>query len=95
MANDAQCKQSTREGLIYPVDFTNALLTGVTVTDATITHTPPSGAAATISKQVTTPIVYVKVPKGLAVGRHVVSVVATTSDADLSPEVRLLITVDN
>jgi len=36
----------------------------------------------------------VKVPAGLVVGVHTVSVVATTSNADLSPEVRLVIRVD-
>lgn len=95
MAKTSQQTQTSREELIYPIDFTNALLTGVTVTDATITHTPPSGSAATIGKTVQTPIVYVKVPKGLAVGLNTVSVVATTSDPDLSPEVILKISVDS
>jgi hypothetical protein len=94
MAKDSNHKQSSLEELIYPIDFTNALLTGVTVSSATITHTPPSGSDATITTSVVTPIVYVKVPTGLVVGTHTVSVVATTSNADLSPEVRLVITVD-
>jgi hypothetical protein len=94
MAIDSQQKQSSLEERIYPIDWTPALLDGVTVSSVTISHTPPSGNDATITGTVTTPISYIKVPSGLAVGVHTVSVVATTSNADLSPEVRLIIRVD-
>jgi hypothetical protein len=94
MAIDSQQKQSSLEERIYPIDWTPALLDGVTVSSVTISHTPPSGNDATITSTIATPISYIKVPSGLAVGVHTVSVVATTSNADLSPEVRLIIRVD-
>lgn len=94
MAKDSQQTQSSLEERIYPIDWTDALLTGVTVSSVTITHTPPSGADATITSTISSPISYIKVPSGLVVGVHYVSVVATTSNADLSPEVRLVIRVD-
>lgn len=82
------------EERIYPIDWTDALLSGVTVSGVTIVHTPPSGDDANITSTTTSPISYVKVPSGLVVGAHTVSVIATTSNADLSPEVRLIINVD-
>jgi len=94
MAIDSAQKQSSLEERVYPIDWTPALLTGVTVTSVTITHTPPSGADASITTTTATPISYIKVPSGLVVGEHLVSCVATTSDSALSPEVRLIITVD-
>lgn len=94
MAKDSQQTQSSLEERIYPIDWTDALLSGVTVSSVAITHTPPSGADASIMSTISSPISYIKVPSGLAVGMHTVSVVATTSNADLSPEVRLVIRVD-
>lgn len=82
---------STQESR-YPVDFTDSLLTAVTVSSATATHTVfPSGSALTITTTVATPIVYVNVPTGLAVGTNVIMVVATTSDSLLTPVHRLII----
>jgi hypothetical protein len=95
MAKEHDDKQTSREERIYPIDFTNALLSGVTVSSVTITHTPPYGAVATIGNTISSPIAYVKVPTGLVVGLHTVSVVATTSNTDLSPEVILKIKVDS
>lgn len=94
MARDSHQKQSSLEERIYPIDWTDALLTGVTVSSITITHTPPSGEDASITSAVVTPISYIKVPAGLVAGTHFVSCVATTSDTALSPEVRLVIAVD-
>ena len=95
MAKDSQQSQSSLEERIYPIDWTDALLTGVTVTSVTITHTKPDGTAGTgITSTISTPTSYIKVPSGLAVGTHYVSCVATTSDTALSPEVRLIIRVD-
>ena len=85
--------QSSLEEARYPVDFTNSLLTAVTVSSAVATHTNyPSGSALTITTSVSSPIVYVNVPAGLAVGTNVVRVVATTSDSLLSPAHELIIT---
>lgn len=94
MAKDSLQRQSSLEERVYPIDWTDALLTGVTVSSVTTTHTPPSGSAASITNTVSTPTSYIKVPSGLAVGTHYISCVATTSDSALSPEVRLVITVD-
>lgn len=94
MAKDSKQSQSSLEERVYPIDFTDALLDGVTVSSASITHTPPSGDDASITTSVVTPMVYVNVPAGLVIGTHYVSVVATTSNAALSPEVRLVIRVD-
>lgn len=94
MAKDSLQKQSSLEERVYPIDWTDALLTSVTVSSVATTHTPPSGSAASITNTVATPISYIKVPSGLAVGTHYISCVATTSDSALSPEVRLVITVD-
>lgn len=94
MAKDSLQSQSSLEERIYPIDWTDALLTGVTVSSITITHTPPSGEDASITATVSSPISYIKVPSGLVVGTHYISCVATTSDSALSPEVRLVIRVD-
>jgi len=94
MAKDSLQKQSSLEERVYPIDWTVSLLTGVTVSSIAITHTPPSGADATITTTVATPLSYIKVPAGLVIGTHYVSCVATTSDPALSPEVRLVIIVD-
>lgn len=94
MAKDSYQTQSSLEERVYPIDWTDALLSGVTVSSVTVTHTPPSGADATITNSVSSPISYIKVSTGLVTGIHYVSVVATTSNADLSPEVRLVIRVD-
>jgi hypothetical protein len=99
MAYDSVQKQTSLEERIYPIDFSPALLSGVTLTSVAFTHTVPSGSTSTsmstgMGSTVTTPIAYVKMPSGLPVGRNFVNVVATTSNADLSPEVRLVIQVD-
>lgn len=94
MSKTSSQVQSSLEERIYPIDWTDALLTGVTVSSVTITHTPPSGADASITSTISSPISYIKVPSGLAIGVHTVSVVATTSNTELSPEVRLVIRVD-
>jgi len=94
MAKRVNVEQSTLEKLIYPIDWTDALLAGVTVSDVSITHTPPSGDDATFGKQINNPVTYIKSPSGLVAGKHIVSVVAITSNADLQPEVRLQIKVE-
>lgn len=96
MAKDSDIlSQSSLEEIVYPVDYSPALLTGVTVSSVACTHTKPDGTtAADVTATVVTPIAYVKVPSSLDVGTHYISCVATTSNSDLSPEVRLIVRVD-
>lgn len=94
MAVTIDLTQSSYEEKIYPIDWTNSLLTGVTVTSVAITHVPPSGSALTITGTTTTPYSYIPVPSGLVTGVHFFHCVATTSNANLSPEVLLRIKVN-
>lgn len=78
--------QASTQEARYPIDFTPSLLTGVTVSSATATHTVfSSGTALSITTNVASPIVYVNVPAGLAVGTNIIRVDVTTSDSALSP----------
>lgn len=95
MAKDFHDTQSSLEEKPYPIDWTDALPSGVTVSSLAATHTPPSGAAVTLTHDLTlAPITTSYVPSGLVVGVHTFSVVATTSNTKVSPEVRLIIRVD-
>jgi hypothetical protein len=94
MAKDVQVKQTSLEERVFPIEWSPALLDGVTVSSVALTHTPPSGSAASFSNEQSGTLGYVKSPSGLAVGKHLVSCVATTSNSALSPEVRLIIRVD-
>jgi len=86
--------QSKVAKLPWPLDFTKSLLSGVTVSSAVVTHTPPSGGTVTTpSTQIVSPIVYVTVgPLGVT-GVHYVDVLATFSDAT-KDDIRLVIRVD-
>jgi len=93
MSKPWNIEQSTAAKLPWPLDFTNSLLTGVTVSSAVATHTPPSGTATTPTIQVTSPIVYVTIgPLGVT-GVHIVDVLATFSDST-KDDIRLIISVD-
>ena len=94
MAIQVKVDQSSLEKLIFPIDWERSLLEGVDVTDVTITHTPPEGTPASFGKSIDTPISYVKSPSSLVVGKHYVSVVATTTNPDLAPEVYIVIEVE-
>ena len=85
--------QSTVAKLPWPLDFTNSLLSGVTVSSAVATHTPPSGAATTPTIQVTSPYVYVTVGPLTVTGVHYIDVVATFSDEHID-DIRLIFQVD-
>ena len=84
--------QSTSEVRTYYLDFTDDLPTGVTVSSATSTHTPPSGAAVTPTCSVSSPDVAVTVPALTVQGVHHVKVLATLSNSDVS-EMLLIIPV--
>ena len=95
MAIKATVLQSSLEELVFPIDWEKSMLPGVTVSDITITYIGPETGAPTFGKEVVSDyITYVNSPSGLSVATHYVSVVATTTDADLSPEVYLIIVVD-
>lgn len=85
--------QSTGEVRTHYIDFTNDLATGVVVSSATATHTPPSGTAITPTIGViASNIVPVVVPALAVAGRHIITVSATLSTNDISVA-RLIIPV--
>jgi hypothetical protein len=76
--------QGTGETRTHFVDFSNDLPTGVTVTSGTATHTPPSGAAVICTVgAITSNIIPVTIPALTVTGRHIVTVNATLSDAEV------------
>jgi hypothetical protein len=86
--------QSLTEIRTHLVDFTNDLPSGVTVSTATATHTPPTGAASTPTVSTAlAPIVQVTLGPLSVTGMHKLSVLATLSDGEKS-EVLLQIPVN-
>lgn len=95
MATVHKANQGTGEEKEYCIDWTDRLPTGVTVSSITATHTPPSGSAVTPTNDYSdAPITYTYMPSGLVVGMHFLDIVATTSNSNISPEVRFVISVD-
>lgn len=90
----ANVKQSYNEKRQWDFNFTPDLPTGVTVSSATATHTPPSGSAVTPSVgAISNGIVPVRLDSITNVeGVHVLRVRATLSDGEVS-EMILNITV--
>ena len=76
--------QSLTEVRTHFFDFTDDLPTGVTVSSATATHTPPSGSAGTPTVSVSSPKVNVTLGTLSVAGVHLLSVLATLSDAEKS-----------
>ena len=95
MATQILCRpQSTTEVRTYDCDFADDLRTGVTLSSATATHTPPSGSATNPTVgAVATPRVPVTVGPLSALGMHQVLVLGTLSDNDKS-SIMLLIPVN-
>ena len=94
MAKEYYIRQSTQEEKPLKIDWTVSLPGTVTVSSLAYTHTPPSGAAATFSHDVSAaPITWTYSPVGLVVGSHTLDIVATTSNALISPSVRFVIIV--
>jgi hypothetical protein len=86
-------RQSLAEIRTYYVDYTDDLPTGVTVSSATATHTPPSGSASTPTVgTISGATVPVTLPAQTVAGMHKLDVLATLSSADKSA-VRLMIPV--
>lgn len=86
--------QSTTEIRTHFVSFVNDLPSGVTVSSAAATHTPPSGAASTPTVgTITAGIVPVTIGPLSVTGRHVLTIEATLSSGDVSVA-RLIIPVE-
>lgn len=93
MATSKLCDpQGSTEIRTYFLNFTDDLPSAVTVSSATATHTPPSGASVTCTVSTTSPNVNVTVPALTVTGVHMVSVLATLSNGDKS-EILLVIPV--
>ena len=84
--------QFRNEIRVYPVDFTDDLLTGITVTSAIVTHTPPSGSGSVAGTATASPIVNVTFGTVAVVGTHYLDTLATLSDGEKSA-VRLIVYV--
>lgn len=96
MSMTYMAEQSSREEKEYCINWTRRLPTGVTVTSITATHTPPSGSAVTPTNDYSlAPVTYTYMPAGLIKGDHTLSVIATTSNANISPEVVFVIKVNS
>jgi hypothetical protein len=80
----ASAEQSTPEIRTWVVDFTDDLLTGVTVASGTAVHTPPSGAAGTPTVIVSTPKMNVTLGPLSVKGIHYLEARATLSDGEIS-----------
>jgi len=94
MATEVVVAQSKLEIRTHFVDFAPDLPGAVTVSSATATHVPPSGTASTPTVSIAlAPIVQVTIGPLSVGGEHLLSVVATLSDAEKS-EVRLRIQVN-
>lgn len=86
--------QSLTEIRTHFVDFTDDLPAGVTVSTAAAAHTPPSGSASTPTVgAISGAVVPVTLGPLTVAGRHVLTVTATLSNADLSV-MRLVIPVE-
>ena len=86
--------QSLAEIRQWDIDFSLDLLDTVTVASATATHIPPSGSASTPSVgAIVDNVVPVTLGPLTAIGKHVLVVLATYSNAEKS-EVRINIHVD-
>lgn len=85
-------EQSRAEVKTYPVDFGPDLLTGISVVSAIAMLTLPGGNTVVCDVLVVTPIVYATVGPLTELGDHLLDVVATLNDAEIST-VRLTIPV--
>lgn len=89
-------EQSSHEEKEYYIDWTRRLPAGVTLVSIAATHVPPSGSAVTPTNDYSAPpATYTYMPAGLATGTHYLHIVATTSNANISPEVVFIIRVDH
>lgn len=80
----ANVGQSTAEIRTWVVDYTDDLLSGVTVTAGTAIHTPPSGSAGTPACVVASPYINATLGPLSVAGMHYLEVRATLSDGEIS-----------
>jgi hypothetical protein len=76
--------QSTAEKRTWTVDFTDDLLTGVTVASGTAVHTPPSGTAGSVTLAVASPYINATLGPLSVTGMHYLEVRGTLSDGEIS-----------
>lgn len=77
-------EQSTAEIRTWVVDFTDDLLSGVTVASGTAVHTPPSGSAGTPTVIVSSPVMNVTLGPLAVTGIHYLEARATLSDGEIA-----------
>jgi hypothetical protein len=80
----ASAEQSTAEVRTWVVDYTDDLLTGVTVASGTAIHMPPSGSAGTPTCIVSSPKINVTLGPLAVTGMHYLEVRATLSDSEIA-----------
>lgn len=80
----AAVDQSTAEKRTWVIDYTDDLLTGVTVSSGTAIHTPPSGSAGSVSLAVASPYINATLGPLTVTGIHYLEVRATLSDGEIS-----------
>jgi hypothetical protein len=85
--------QSKVEIRTHYCDFALDLPTNVTIVSAIATHTPPSGLAVVPTVVVQSPMVLVTLGPLTVLGEHLLSVLATLSDAEKT-EIRLHLPVN-
>lgn len=77
-------EQSTAEVRTWVIDYTDDLLTGVTVASGTAIHTPPSGSAGTPTVVVSSPKMNVTLGPLTVTGMHYLEARATLSDGEIT-----------
>jgi hypothetical protein len=85
-------KQTLGEVRTHVFDYTDDLLTGVTVSTAVCTYLSPASVTGTATVSITSPYVYATMGTLSASGMYVVSCLATLSDAEKS-EIRVTVNV--
>jgi hypothetical protein len=83
----------TAEKYSFVVDYSDDLLSGVTISSGTSYHTPPSGAAATATQAFGTTSGTLTIGPLAVVGVHYLDVIATLSDAEIA-QVRIAFNVN-
>jgi len=81
---EASIQQSTGEIRIWTFDYTDDLLSGVTVASGTATHTPPSGDAGSVTVTASSPYLYLQVGPLSVTGQHYLDGLATLSNGEKS-----------
>lgn len=80
----ASVDQSTAEIRTWVIDYTDDLLTGVTVASGTAVHTPPSGSAGSVTIATASPYINATLGPLSVAGLHYLEVRATLSDGEIS-----------